>query len=37
MWAAEDIEIIQKAQAENRVVVTLDADFHSILALNNLV
>jgi predicted nuclease of predicted toxin-antitoxin system len=35
MWAAEDTEIIQKAQAENRVVVTLDADFHSILALNN--
>jgi predicted nuclease of predicted toxin-antitoxin system len=35
MWAAEDIEIIQKAQAENRVVVTLDADFHPILALNN--
>jgi predicted nuclease of predicted toxin-antitoxin system len=35
MWAAEDTEIIQKAQAENLVVVTLDADFHSILALNN--
>jgi predicted nuclease of predicted toxin-antitoxin system len=30
MWAAEDIEIIQKAEAENRVVVTLEADFHSI-------
>ncbi len=35
MWAAEDIEIIQKAQAEQLVIVTLDADFHSILALNN--
>jgi predicted nuclease of predicted toxin-antitoxin system len=35
MWSAEDTEIIQKAKAENRVVVTLDADFHSILALNN--
>ena len=35
MWAAEDSEIMQKAQADNRVVVTLDADFHSILALNN--
>ena len=35
MWTAEDTEIIQKAQAEQRVVVTLDADFHSILALNN--
>ncbi len=35
MWAAEDTEIIQKAQEESRVVVTLDADFHSILALNN--
>ncbi|MEL7009090.1 MAG: DUF5615 family PIN-like protein [Cyanobacteria bacterium J06648_1] len=35
MWAAEDSEIIHKAQEDNRVVVTLDADFHSILALNN--
>jgi predicted nuclease of predicted toxin-antitoxin system len=35
MWSAEDSEIIQKAQEDNRVVVTLDADFHSILALNN--
>ena len=35
MWAASDSEIIQKAQEDNRVVVTLDADFHSILALNN--
>jgi len=35
MWAAQDTEIIQKAQDDNRTVVTLDADFHSILALNN--
>jgi predicted nuclease of predicted toxin-antitoxin system len=35
MKSAEDTEIIHKAQVENRVVVTLDADFHSILALNN--
>ncbi len=35
MWAAEDAEIIQKAQEESRVVITLDADFHAILALNN--
>jgi predicted nuclease of predicted toxin-antitoxin system len=33
--AAEDIDIIQKAKEEGRIVVTLDADFHSILALNN--
>ena len=31
---AEDTEIIQKAVEEDRVVVTLDADFHTILALN---
>ncbi|MDJ0596074.1 MAG: DUF5615 family PIN-like protein [Pleurocapsa sp. MO_226.B13] len=35
LWAAEDIEIIQKARESNRVVVTLDADFHSLLALSN--
>ncbi len=33
--AAEDTEIIEKAIKENRIVVTLDADFHSILALSN--
>jgi predicted nuclease of predicted toxin-antitoxin system len=31
---AEDIEIIQKARAENFVVATLDADFHALLALD---
>ena len=35
LWAAEDTEIIQKAKEEGRIVVTLDADFHSILALEN--
>ncbi len=35
MWAAEDPEIIQKAQEESRIIITLDADFHSILALND--
>jgi predicted nuclease of predicted toxin-antitoxin system len=31
--AAEDAEIIQRAREERRVVVTLDADFHTLLAL----
>ncbi len=30
---AEDAEIIRRASTENRVVVTLDADFHAQLAL----
>jgi predicted nuclease of predicted toxin-antitoxin system len=33
MSAAEDGEIIQKARQEGFVVVTLDADFHTLLAL----
>jgi predicted nuclease of predicted toxin-antitoxin system len=33
MSAAADIEIIQRAEEENRIVVTLDADFHTLLAL----
>jgi predicted nuclease of predicted toxin-antitoxin system len=31
--AAEDTEILQRAQEDGRVVVTLDADFHALLAL----
>ena len=34
MSEAEDAEIIQRAKAEGRVVATLDADFHTLLALN---
>ena len=34
MSQAEDIEIIERAREENRVVATLDADFHALLALN---
>ncbi len=34
MSAAEDAEIIQRAREEGRVVVTLDADFHTLLALD---
>ena len=34
MSQAEDSEIIQKARVEERVVVTLDADFHTLLALD---
>lgn len=33
MSAAEDGEIIQKARQQGFVVVTLDADFHTLLAL----
>lgn len=35
MSTAEDADIIKKAQEEKRIVITLDADFHSLLALNN--
>jgi predicted nuclease of predicted toxin-antitoxin system len=34
MAEAEDGEILARALAENRVAVTLDADFHSHLALS---
>jgi predicted nuclease of predicted toxin-antitoxin system len=31
--AADDTDILQRAQEDERVVVTLDADFHALLAL----
>jgi predicted nuclease of predicted toxin-antitoxin system len=34
MSEAEDIEIIRRARHENRIVVTLDADFHTLLAMD---
>lgn len=34
MAAAIDADIIQRARQEERVVATLDADFHTLLALN---
>ncbi|WP_315791199.1 DUF5615 family PIN-like protein [Fischerella sp. JS2] len=34
MSEAEDAEIIQRARDEERSVVTLDADFHALLALD---
>jgi predicted nuclease of predicted toxin-antitoxin system len=37
MSEAEDAEIIQRAKDERRVVVTLDADFHTLLALDEAV
>ncbi len=33
MAAAEDSEILRKAQEEKRVVATMDADFHTLLAI----
>lgn len=33
MSEAEDAEILQRAREEGRVVATLDADFHTLLAL----
>jgi predicted nuclease of predicted toxin-antitoxin system len=35
MAAATDQDILRRALAERRAVVTLDADFHAILALEN--
>lgn len=34
MAEADDVEILQRAAEEERVVVTLDADFHAHLALS---
>ncbi|AKG21940.1 DUF5615 family PIN-like protein [Calothrix sp. 336/3] len=34
MFEAEDGEIILRARTDERTVVTLDADFHTLLALN---
>jgi predicted nuclease of predicted toxin-antitoxin system len=34
MSEAEDADIIQQARDEGRIIVTLDADFHALLALN---
>jgi len=34
MSEAEDAEIIQRAREDGRVVTTLDADFHTLLALD---
>jgi len=34
MSEAEDAEIIQRARGEGRIVATLDADFHTLLALD---
>jgi predicted nuclease of predicted toxin-antitoxin system len=34
MSEAEDADIIQRARDDGRIVVTLDADFHTLLALD---
>lgn len=34
MSEAEDVDIIQRARKEGRIVATLDADFHTLLALD---
>lgn len=35
MAAATDSDVLARAEAEGRVVVTLDADFHTLLALSD--
>ena len=35
MAAAEDSDILRKAQEENRIVATVDADFHMLLAIGS--
>jgi predicted nuclease of predicted toxin-antitoxin system len=32
--AAEDVDIVAEARRQQRIIVTLDADFHAILALS---
>ena len=34
MWKAADAEILARSSDENAVIVTLDADFHAILAVS---
>jgi predicted nuclease of predicted toxin-antitoxin system len=34
MAAASDADILERASAEGRMIVTLDADFHALLALS---
>lgn len=34
MSEADDVEILQRARNEGRIVATLDADFHTLLALD---
>jgi predicted nuclease of predicted toxin-antitoxin system len=34
LWATADEEILQHALAEDRIVVTLDADFHRLMVLS---
>ena len=36
MSESEDLDIITRADQDNRIVVTLDVDFHTLLALNEL-
>jgi predicted nuclease of predicted toxin-antitoxin system len=35
MSRADDVDILQRARAEARICVTLDADFHSLLAISS--
>jgi predicted nuclease of predicted toxin-antitoxin system len=34
MSRADDVDILERARAEGRVCVTLDADFHSLMAIS---
>jgi predicted nuclease of predicted toxin-antitoxin system len=37
MSEAEDVDIIQRAREKGRIVATLDADFHTLLALEGVI